>query len=75
MRIESTFKAHSTDAAEEIESRTREIAHGLLPALSPAQHGWRRIQRGDVQVLQIWSRLTLPGARLRDLLAKVGAAR
>jgi len=54
---------------EEIEVRTREVARGLLPALAPPQHGWRKLKRGDEVVLQVWSRMTAPAARLRELMA------
>ncbi len=77
VRVEDSLNAHSTATGtatttattEEIESKTREVAHGLLPALPPARHGWRRIKRGDEQVLQIWSRIALAKARLAEAIA------
>src|SRR5439155_15731045 len=43
VQVEESLKSNSTATAEEIETLTREAAHGLLPALEPAQHGWRRL--------------------------------
>jgi hypothetical protein len=68
VQVEDSLKSRSTATQEEIESRTREVAKSALPALSPAQHGWRRLKRGDGQVLQVWSRLTLPKTTLRALM-------
>jgi hypothetical protein len=70
VQVEDSLKSNSTATQEEIESVTREVAHGLLPALSPAQHGWRRLKRGDEQVLQVWSRLELPKERVREIVSK-----
>ncbi|MGZ6142296.1 MAG: hypothetical protein ACXWLM_03105 [Myxococcales bacterium] len=68
VRVEDSLKARETLTAQQIESRTTEVAHGLLPALSIAQHGWRRIKRGDETVLQVWSRVALPKAKLAELI-------
>src|SRR4051812_26403793 len=59
VQVEDSLKSNSTATHEEIETLTREAAHGVLPAISPAQHGWRRLKRGDEQVLQVWSRIAL----------------
>lgn len=70
VHVEDLMKQNSTATSEEIETYTREAAHGLLPALEPAKHGWRRLKRGDEQVLQVWSRISLPRSRMREIVAK-----
>lgn len=74
VRVEDSLRARSTATEEEIETRTREVARGVLPALEPARHGWRRLRRADGQVLQVWSRIAIPKARLREILAGAGVA-
>ena len=70
VKVTDSLKANSTLASEEIEMRTQEVAKGLLPALPPPQHGWRKLQRGEEVVLQVWSRLTAPAAKLQELVAR-----
>lgn len=41
-----------------LEKLTAQVASGLLPALPPAQHGWRKVKRGDLEVLIVASKLT-----------------
>ena len=67
--VTDAYKENSTLTSQEIETRTQEIAKGLLPALPPAQHGWRKLKRGDEVVLQVWARLTASKARLQELVA------
>jgi hypothetical protein len=69
VKVTDALSEKSTLTSEEIESRTQEIARGLLPELPPAQHGWRKLKRGDEIVLQVWSRLTASVARLKELVA------
>jgi hypothetical protein len=68
VRVEDSLKDRQTATTEEVESRTREFAHGLLPALAPPQHGWRKLQRGSETVLQVWARVSIPVARFDELL-------
>ena len=70
VHVEDLMKSNSTATTEEIETTTREAAHGLLPALEPARHGWRRLKRGDEQVLQVWSRISIPRSRMREIVSK-----
>jgi hypothetical protein len=71
VHVEDSLKANSTATTEEIESRTREFAHGLLPALALPQHGWRKLKRGDSIVLQVWARVSIPQDRFDELLKGV----
>jgi hypothetical protein len=73
-----------TGDTQEVERITAQVASGVLPALSPAQHGWRKIQRDGEVVLQVWSRLTaqrsavlaaLEKALVRKDLAAMAASR
>jgi hypothetical protein len=68
VRIEDSLKSRSTESSEQIETRTREFAHGLLPHMALPEHGWRKLKRGKEVVLQVWSRLTLPQARFDEVL-------
>jgi hypothetical protein len=70
VQVEDSLKSNSTATTEEIETRTREAAHGVLPAISPAQHGWRRLKRGGEQVLQVWSRIALDRSRMHEIISK-----
>lgn len=64
VKVTDSLKARETLTSAEIETRTTEAARGILPALSLAQHGWRRIDRDGVRVLQVWSRISIPKAKL-----------
>jgi len=67
-RIEDSLKSHSTESSEQIEALTRELSHGLLPALELPQHGWRKLKRGSEIVLQVWARVSIPQSRFDELL-------
>jgi hypothetical protein len=68
IRIEDSLKSYSTESSEQIEARTRELSHGLLPALALPQHGWRKLKRGSEVVLQVWARVSIPQSRFDELL-------
>ena len=68
VRIVDSLKSHSTESAEQIETRTQELAHGLVPHVGVPEHGWRKLKRGGEVVLQVWSRITLAQARFDELL-------
>jgi hypothetical protein len=70
VQVTDALKAHSTESSEEIETLTREVAKGLLPALPQAEHGWRRLKRGDEVVLQVWSRIALARSQLKKVVAE-----
>ncbi len=69
-RITDQYAEHATEKSEEIERRTKEIASGLLPALAPPQHGWRRIDRDGEQVLQVWARVSIKETALHEMVRK-----
>ena len=69
VKVTDAYKENSTLTSQEIETRTQEIARGLLPALPPPQHGWRRLKRDDGVVLQVWARLTASSAKLREMVS------
>jgi hypothetical protein len=68
VRITDSLKSLSTESSEKIETRTQELAHGLVPVVALPEHGWRKLKRGNEVVLQVWSRITLPQARFDELL-------
>jgi hypothetical protein len=68
VRVTDELKSKSTESSEQIETRTREMSHGLLPALALPAHGWRKLKRGGETVLQVWSRISIPQARFDELL-------
>lgn len=41
-----------------LERVTAQVASGLLPALAPPGHGWRKVKRGAAEVLIVAARLT-----------------
>ncbi|HEX4386225.1 MAG TPA: hypothetical protein VH083_24890 [Myxococcales bacterium] len=68
VRIKDSLKSVSTESSEKIETRTQELAHGLVPHVALPEHGWRKLKRGNEVVLQVWSRITLPQIRFDELL-------
>jgi hypothetical protein len=68
VRVEDSLKSRSTESSEQVETRTREFAHGLLPHMGIPEHGWRKLKRGNEVVLQVWSRIALPQARFDEVL-------
>jgi hypothetical protein len=60
-----------TADSQQIERINAQVASGVLPALSPARHGWRKLQRDGEAVLQVWSRMTAQRGALVEALAKV----
>ena len=64
VKVTDSLKANETLTQVEVEAKTTEAARGILPALSVAQHGWRKIRRGGAIVLQVWSRISVPKAKL-----------
>jgi hypothetical protein len=70
--IATAFTEHSEkrgDAETQAVTRaTAEVASGVLPALPPPQHGWRRVERNGVVVLEIRARLTADRAAVIEAL-------
>jgi hypothetical protein len=68
VRVTDSLKSLSTESSEQIETRTKEMAHGFLGVLALPQHGWRKLKRGGEVVLQVWSRITIAQDRFDELL-------
>ena len=68
VRVTDSLKSLSTESSEQIETRTKEMAHGLLPVLALPRHGWRKLKRDGEVVLQVWSRISIPQDRFDELL-------
>lgn len=57
-------------ATQSIEVITAQAAHGLLPGLAPARHGWQKVRRGGEEVLRLWSRVEAGRAEVEQSVAK-----
>ena len=73
--IASLFRSAEADDRVSAEKLTVQVASGLLPALEPARHGWRRVRRGSEEVLVIAARISADRAALQASMAKALAGR
>jgi hypothetical protein len=54
------------DGAAVLESVTAQVSRGLLPALPPPVHGWRKVQRGPTEVLIVAARISADKSAVRE---------
>jgi hypothetical protein len=52
-----------------LEKVTAQVASGLLPALAPPVHGWRKVKRGAAEVLVVAARLTAGKRAVQESVA------
>ena len=68
--IASALSAHTDGASQTVNQATAEVASGVLPALPPPSHSWRKIERDGAVVLQVFSRVTADRKAVDAALSK-----
>lgn len=55
--------------SQAVDEKTAQVASGVLPALAPAQHGWRKLRRNGEVVLLVCARISASESALASTLA------